>query len=671
MEIRNHTLKIASLLALSFFCWSDQAQAGALTKPANNVGIVGWWKLDDGGGGNAYDSSGGGNTGTLTDIDIVDDWVNGRVGGALDFNAGGYVDVGTAASLNPATAISVMAWIKPRSLGVPVATVVERLYGSSYILYLNGPNSDLIFNITGVDNESDPGILTTDVWQHIAVTYDSVAEEVRFYVNGELTGTTYSTGPIGQDSNTVLIGNDSTFSSPFDGFIDVRIYERAVSQADIRQIIRGDKVMKQATTPAASGELGEGQVGWYTMDGKDINWASGAVADMSGGGNTGFVIGMGTSSSPVDGRVGQALAFDGADDYVRTVLTSDADFTDSTFTITGWLRSGGGNAGKYFLAKDGTIGGFAAGIGGAGNIAVIVKNGSGLNVVSRPGVSALPSDVWVHFALVVTTDTAVAAGNDIQMYLNGVLNQGSLTTSANTYGTVSDAFVIGKRADGENFTGAMDDVRIYDHALSSAAINKLYNISRVTYGTTMTGGSMLEEGLSGSWSFDGKTVNWASGAVADTGTLGKHGYVFGFATGTAGVGGKVGQAFLFDGVNDFVDVAPSLGTVRTISFWLSTGVTTQEIINLSATENIEISSGTITATGVPGPTIYIDGTVSSTLPDSKWHHVIITSSAGVTANAFEIGRTSGSYYTGMIDDVRTWDRVLSAADRAKLYQVGR
>jgi hypothetical protein len=60
-------------------------------------------------------------------------------------------------------------------------------------------------------------------------------------------------------------------------------------------------------------------------------------------------------------------------------------------------------------------------------------------------------------------------------------------------------------------------------------------------------------------------------------------------------------------------------------------------------------------------TIYVDGSLGSTI-DTNWHHVVITTGSDVNANAVDIGRISTGYFDGQIDDVRLYDRVLSAAE---------
>ena len=61
------------------------ASAGVIRKPPNNLGLVGYWSLNDGSGSIATDSSGNKNHGTLTNMDTGTVWVAGKGGKALTF----------------------------------------------------------------------------------------------------------------------------------------------------------------------------------------------------------------------------------------------------------------------------------------------------------------------------------------------------------------------------------------------------------------------------------------------------------------------------------------------------------------------------------------------------------------------------------------------------------
>ena len=77
---------------------------------------VGWWKLDDGSGITAADSTSYGNHGTLFNGPV---WVSGYDGGALQFDGvDDYVDCGNDASLSIGGSVTVAGWIKLNQTGL-------------------------------------------------------------------------------------------------------------------------------------------------------------------------------------------------------------------------------------------------------------------------------------------------------------------------------------------------------------------------------------------------------------------------------------------------------------------------------------------------------------------------------------------------------------------------
>ena len=75
--------------------------------------------------------------------------------------------------------------------------------------------------------------LSTNVWTHIALTYDGSA--LRFYTNGVLISTVAQAGNIATSTNPLQIGSDSIFGQFFAGSIDeVRVYNSALNQAQIQ-----------------------------------------------------------------------------------------------------------------------------------------------------------------------------------------------------------------------------------------------------------------------------------------------------------------------------------------------------------------------------------------------------------------------------------------------------
>ncbi len=88
-----------------------------------SVGMISYWKFDEGAGINARDSAGN-NDGILKEGPV---WTSGKIGGALEFDgADDYVEVPDSSSLNPTEEITVMAWINPTDKNNQISAVVKK-----------------------------------------------------------------------------------------------------------------------------------------------------------------------------------------------------------------------------------------------------------------------------------------------------------------------------------------------------------------------------------------------------------------------------------------------------------------------------------------------------------------------------------------------------------------
>ena len=73
-----------------------------------------------------------------------------------------------------------------------------------------------------------------NAWSHVAATYDGAA--LRLYVDGAPAGSTAVTGSMAVTSGVLRIGGNNLWNEWFSGLIDeVRIYDRALSQAEIQE----------------------------------------------------------------------------------------------------------------------------------------------------------------------------------------------------------------------------------------------------------------------------------------------------------------------------------------------------------------------------------------------------------------------------------------------------
>jgi hypothetical protein len=145
------------------------------------------------------------------------------------------------------------------------------------------------------------------------------------------------------------------------------------------------------------------------------------------------------------------------------------------------------------------------------------------------------------------------------------------------------------------------------------------------------------------------------------------------------VNGKINGCATLDGVNENIAFSASLPTIRTIAMWIKPQnlTTTQTLFALSSTVYLSLAGfdAGIDANGFSSGTnvIYVDGKVDSTIPDQGWHHVVLTNTNGYDGSEFnKIGRRgSGTYYfKGSIDNVRLYNRTLSAEEVGQLYKEG-
>ncbi|MFZ2414798.1 MAG: LamG-like jellyroll fold domain-containing protein, partial [Minisyncoccia bacterium] len=219
-----------------------------------------------------------------------------------------------------------------------------------------------------------------------------------------------------------------------------------------------------SATPASVDSL----VGYW-----NLNETSGNAADSSGNGNTGILYG-----SPVwttSGKMGGALNFDGTDGYVNVGNGTSLNIT-SGITIAAWVKISsetdehfilkkGDTSGQYsyFFYQNGTQLRFAISTNGTTEQAVNTDNGFFVN------------GSWVHAVVTYNGSTWAA-------YKNGQSFTKYGTVTGNMYSSTSPV-IIGPGANGLWSEAVLDDVRVYNYALTAGEITTLYNNSSPTAGT--------------------------------------------------------------------------------------------------------------------------------------------------------------------------------------------
>ena len=174
---------------------------------------------------------------------------------------------------------------------------------------------------------------------------------------------------------------------------------------------------------------------------------------------------------------GYALNFDGTDDLVNAGSAAALDDL-GPMTISAWIKpdTAGASAVSHVMSKSDT---------GSGRWFLEIDNSApeddafefnkdhDTDVARVTSNSTVAYDVWQHVA--VTWDGS-ATGANIHTYKDGVeaSYQSTINGSGTKYSDAALPFVIGNRGNGNNpFYGLIDDVRVYDYALSTAQITTL------------------------------------------------------------------------------------------------------------------------------------------------------------------------------------------------------
>jgi hypothetical protein len=183
------------------------------------------------------------------------------------------------------------------------------------------------------------------------------------------------------------------------------------------------------------------------------------VSDSSGNGNTGTLV-----NGPLwaAGKVGNALYFDGIDDNI-TVADSNSLDLSSSFTLSAWVNPVSTFTDfRSIFAKNYTYYLYASVAGYCGNGSPL-GGFEGVGAVCQP--SPLPINTWTHLAVTYS-------GSTLTFYRNGVAVATSNASGAlsPTTGTLQ----IGASQFGEYFQGFIDEVRIYNRALSNTEIQAIY-----------------------------------------------------------------------------------------------------------------------------------------------------------------------------------------------------
>ncbi len=283
------------------------------------------------------------------------------------------------------------------------------------------------------------------------------------------------------------------------------------------------------SNPTAPGGL----VAGYAFD----DGSGTSAADASGNGITGTL-----TNGPTWGA-GQhlgAVSLDGIDDYVGLGNPTALRLTGST-TISAWINAAafpGDDA--AIVSKRGAIG-FQLDTtidGGPRTVGFKLTSSTGADMI-RYGATGMQPGTWYHVAGVYD-----AAAGSMTIYLNGQLdNGGQVGTVTSAQQDAPEGVLIGRRAGGGYlFNGRIDDVRIYNRALTAAEIQADMAQGLGTQpGDTTAPTVSITTPIAGAQVAD--IVNVTADAADDVGVQAVQFYVDGVATGAEDTAAPYGLAW--------------------------------------------------------------------------------------------------------------------------------
>ncbi|MFA6006767.1 MAG: LamG domain-containing protein [Candidatus Paceibacterota bacterium] len=492
-------LKLAIFLPLVFMALPAHA-AFVISPTLGNItsGLVGWWTFDsrDITSGTVTNRGSLGGTGTR----VGGTAGVGKIAQALSFDGStGYVDVGNSGSYDAGANWTVSSWFTNTQSSSEERYIATKYNGQQ--AWFIGTKIDGFAGIGCEVRSGSPETFTYAIdssseyrdskWHFVACTKSGTT--VKIYIDGILknSSTNASLGSSNTGTREAVIGGVDT-GSPSASWLgkidDTRIYNRALSESEVYTLYRYGSAKIVINSVAAMGQtasakittnssqisqpnnLKTGLIGYWTFDGKDMTAT--AALDKSGNNNTAIATG---SLLPIAGKIGQAMKLDGSTNCFTVTQTASLN-SFSSQTISAWIKPTSVIASKNFVYKVHTD----------GNVMYVLwRNGSSWKYSVAPvdtqydavatGKAIL--NKWSHVV-------GVYDGSNIYIYIDGIaIGSPVAVTGTVDTGTAKNLAIGGNSAvaacpASSSANGIIDDVRIYNRALSANEIYQLYRLGK-------------------------------------------------------------------------------------------------------------------------------------------------------------------------------------------------
>ncbi len=686
-----------------------------------NKGLIRHWRLDETTGTTAFDSSQSSDHGTMTgSMTAASETITGKISDAMDFDNDNDL-ISTTPTVWNRTNYSISAWYKKDNLtdnGIIYAESQSAGGAANGYVTLHsdgtsaGGTNAIDFRVdddisSNYVFQGPPQTLTIGQWYHVVVTRDN--EDYKIYHDGALV----DSAVIGRrthkgiDRGSIGVFHfGGNYGSKKDGGIDdLRLYDYTLSASEVADLYNNTTSSVSGSTPSGIYGPTSGLVAYWPLD-----ETSGTTAVELISGNNGTMTGGLTGADTINAPISTGLDFEDSTNSQRINMGNVLNLPSSAITISAWIKPESVNHPDSILDNFISNQGYRlilADNGGSGGpeLAFDIRDASSafdyIVTYSSPN-GSISLGEWQH--VTATHD----GGANAKLYINGI-EKASTSSFSVTRATGSANLYIGYSQNNNSyFDGGIDDVRLYDRVLSPAEVTELY----VTTGTNaeVRPFAGTTDGLVGYWKLDE-----TSGTTAIELINNNDGVMTGGLTGADTITGKNKGALQFNGTTDYISV-PDTDELNpdawTLSSWFKVDALsadgTQMIIEKSEDTNASnqrdysmqfnqpensLRCYYQSASGVDG----ITNDVNNSVVVGQWYHgACVYNATNNTLTAYLNGaqltqknvagiippKTDGKInigaaqykltpindeFVGAIDDVRIYNRPLSAAEIAEIY----